>query len=411
MRFVTLGSLSLLQRKEHIMGKSLNGREIGKGIYQRKDGLYTARFTDRRGNRRVKHFPTVPEARNWLEDAKYEDRHSEYIVQTDATVDTWFNFWLDNIVGDLAPNTIRNYRERYKHNIQPVIGKMKLCDVKPMHCKIILNKMYEDYAGGTIRQTYITLGTMLRSAVNNDLIPKHPMDGIRYTKPVKEAGDIHYLTVEEQKLFLETAKRSHNYYQYALVLETGLRTGELIGLTWNAIDFEKRTLTVDKTLEYRHGQKYWRAGPPKTPSSYRTIPLTNRAYELLKEVKAASVGRKEAKELSCKLEFIDRRSGKNRKLNMRDLVFINYRTGMPAKNSSYDTHLYKLCDEAGIEHFCMHALRHTYATRAIESGMQPKVLQKLLGHASIQTTMDRYVHVTDESMTKAIRMFEAASSV
>ena len=91
---------------------------------------------------------------------------------------------------------------------------------------------------------------------------------------------------------------------------------------------------------------------------------------------------------------------------MRDLVFINWRTGEPAKNSSYDTHLYKLCDEAGIEKFCMHALRHTYATRAIESGMQPKVLQKLLGHASIKTTMDRYVHVTAESPDYAIKQFQ-----
>ena len=78
----------------------------------------------------------------------------------------------------------------------------------------------------------------------------------------------------------------------------------------------------------------------------------------------------------------------------------------PAKNSSYDAYLYKLCDEAGIERFCMHALRHTYATRAIESGVQPKVLQKLLGHASIQTTMDRYVHVTDEPMDQAVKQFE-----
>ena len=94
---------------------------------------------------------------------------------------------------------------------------------------------------------------------------------------------------------------------------------------------------------------------------------------------------------------------------MNDLVFINWRTGEPAKNSSYDANLYKLCDEAGIKRFCMHALRHTYATRAIESGMQPKVLQKLLGHASIQTTMDRYVHVTNDSMRKAVSLFEESS--
>ena len=106
------------------------------------------------------------------------------------------------------------------------------------------------------------------------------------------------------------------------------------------------------------------------------------------------------------LTFMDRKTGQKRKLVMRDLVFINWRTGKPAKNSSYDTHLYKLCDEAGIKRFCMHALRHTYATRAIESGMQPKVLQKLLGHASIRTTMDRYVHVTNDSMSKAVLQFE-----
>ena len=393
------------------MGKNLKGKECGKGICQRKDGKYAARYTGKNGKRKEKHFLTLPEARNWLADMQYEDKHDVYNPSSEMTVDAWFEFWITNLIADLSPNTRRNYRERYEYNIQPVIGTMRLCDVKPMHCKIVLNRMDATYAGSTIRQTYIAMGTMFRAAVMNDMITKHPMDGVRYTKPVRAANDIKFLTVEEQEIFLEAAKRSHNYRQYVLLLETGLRTSELIGLTWDAIDWKKRTLTVNKTLEYRHKEGYWRAGPPKTATSYRTIPLTNRAYDVLKECYDDRHTRKESETLSQILEYIDRRTGQTGYLLMRDLVFINYRTGEPAKNSSYDTHLYKLCDEAKIKRFCMHALRHTYATRAIESGMQPKVLQKLLGHASIKTTMDRYVHVTDTSLTNAVKQFERSTNI
>lgn len=388
------------------MGKDLKGKECGPGICQRKDKKYAARFLNQRGIRKEKHFKTLPEARNWLAEAKYEDMHGLASAGSDMTVDEWFNYWMENLICDLAPNTKRNYRERYEHNIQPVIGRIKLADVKPMHCKIVLNKMEAGYAGSTIRQAFITMGTLFHSAVLNDMIRRHPMDGVRFTKPVRAVDDIRFLTVEDQEKFLETAKRSHNYRQYALILETGLRTAEVIGLTWDAIDWKRHTLTVNKTLEYRHSRGYWRAGPPKSLKSYRTIPLTDKAYKILKSCYDERFDRKESDTLSQILEYTDRRTGEKNYLVMKDLVFVNFRTGEPAKNSSYDTHLYKLCDEAGIRRFCMHALRHTYATRAIERGVPPKVLQQLLGHSSIQMTMDRYVHVTDDSMVKAVKLFE-----
>lgn len=160
------------------------------------------------GKRKEKYFETLPEAKNWLADARYEERHNLIVTSPDMTADKWFTFWIENIICDLAPNTIRNYQERYKWNIQPVIGAMRITAVKPMHCKAVLNRMESTYAGSTIRQAYITMGTMLKSAVMNDMIAKHPMNGVRCTKPVRAADDIKYLTVDEPEKFLETAERS-----------------------------------------------------------------------------------------------------------------------------------------------------------------------------------------------------------
>ena len=126
------------------MGKNLKGKEIGKGICQRKDGLYAARFVNRYGNRTTKYFSTIPEARNWLDEAKYTDNHEDIFVPSDMTVDEWFNFWIENIVCDLAPNTLRNYRERYTRNAKPILGRLKLCEVKPLHCKMVFNRMEKD---------------------------------------------------------------------------------------------------------------------------------------------------------------------------------------------------------------------------------------------------------------------------
>ena len=290
--------------------------------------------------------------------------------------------------------------------MSPVIGKMKLTDVRPMHCRKILTDMDEDYAGSTIKQTYVTMGTLFKAAKMNGLIKTHPMDGVRFSKPVRAASDIKYLTQEEQDIFPENAKTTHNYNAVAFVLETGLRTGELVGLTWDDVDFDEKTITINKTLEYRYSRGTWQAGPPKTASGYRTIPLTDKAYAILMDIYKIKDTRKGSSNLGMTLKYMDRFSGEVKTMVMEDVVFRNFRTGFPTKNSAYDTFLVRLCDKSGIKRVSMHALRHTYATRAIERGVQPKVLQELLGHNSITTTMNRYVHVTNDSKKLAVAQFE-----
>ena len=136
------------------MGKNLKGKECGKGICQRKDGQYYARFVNRSGKRQDGYFATLPEARNWLEDARYQDKHGKVLTSPDMTVTEWFQFWQAELLQGLSPNTKRNYRDRFELNIKPIIGDMRLVDVKPMHCKIVLNRMEAKYAGSTDDRRY-----------------------------------------------------------------------------------------------------------------------------------------------------------------------------------------------------------------------------------------------------------------
>lgn len=182
------------------MGKNLKGKECGKGICQRKDGKYTARYCAKNGKRREKHFATLPEAKNWLADAQHAERHRLAPIVSDLTVDEWFEYWMENLICDLAPNTKRNYRERYEFNVQPVIGSMLMSE--PMHCKAVLNRMEAKYAGSTIRQTYIAMGTFFKAALMNDIIAKHPMNGVKTSKPIRAVDDIKFLTVEERRCSL-----------------------------------------------------------------------------------------------------------------------------------------------------------------------------------------------------------------
>lgn len=375
------------------MGKDLKGKELGVGISQQSDKLYVARFTDKFGIRKTKRFKKLQECRQWIADASYISKHSDIENASDILVDTWYEYWIGIKKQTVRPNTVRNYSERYERNIKGIIGKKLLSEVKPIHCQKIFSDMAEQgYKTTTIYQTRITLYNMLEFAKENDVILSNPCKKSVKSDIGKPSEKKVALTIDEQRKFLMAAAGQSYENQYKFMLQTGLRTGELVGLKWDDIDFGKRTVTISRTMEYRYKVGEWRVGPPKSKSGYRTIPLTNEAIRILKD----------QKEKNSKIKVIN--------IEWRDQVFLS-RKGEPVKNSTYDTALFKICDKAEIRKFCMHILRHTFATRCIEAGMIPKTLQKILGHSNIGITMNLYVDATEEEKTKEMDLVAEALKV
>ena len=363
------------------MGKDIKGKELGKGISQRKsDKRYIVTVMRSDGGKSFRTFQTIKEAKQWQTEIKYEDAHQMSVVSDLMTVDAWYDSWSKQKESLVRPNTMRNYRERYERNIKPVIGRLRINEVKPVHCQEVLSRMADEgYAGSTIRQTLLTMTTMFWSAFENRVIRYTPVTkaGVKLPKAYKK--EIDFLSVDEEKRFIEFSKGLCYYPQFRLILETGMRTGEVIGLSWDCVDFDNREIRIEQTLEYRYSVGEWRFGPPKTKHGYRTIKMTDAAYQVLKDIHD---GKSNIKEWTPE-EF-------------RNLVFIN-RTGFPTKNSTYDAALVKRCEKAGIKKISMHDLRHTFATRFVEASNNYKYLSVMLGHSSIKITMDLYVHQTDES--------------
>lgn len=207
------------------------------------------------------------------------------------------------------------------------------------------------------------------------------------------------LTVSETELFLNQAENTFYYNLYVLALEMGLRIGELMGLKWSDIDFEKKVLFVRRLLCYfsKEGKYIFEWHDTKTHNSKRTIPLTKTALAVLKKQR-------------FQRQKILIKNATNALEEYKDLVFVT-RNNRPTQQF-----IVQECMDLVIKHIqeknpeferlSPHCFRHSFATRAIENGMQPKSLQKLLGHGSLQLTMDLYCHVTEDSLFEAMELME-----
>lgn len=361
------------------MGKDLNGKELGQNLRQRFDGKYIARCMVKSGKRPEKSFDKLCDAKAWLAEIQYLDKHTNLLYSQSMTLDTWYQYWIENIKKPTVRiTTLKSYKTRYNGNIKKLLGNMVLSDIKPLHCQMVLNEM-SHCKQGTQELTRVCMQQIFNAAVDNGLLEKSPVTSTVKVKKT-EKTERRVFTADEQEKFVEFMEsRKHKYTKaYLFCLETGLRVGELKALRWTDVQEDK--ITVNQTLTYVDKEIGYVTNEPKTEAGKRVIPLTMKAREILKQ---------------CK----------NRKV-LSHYVFCNHH-GEHLTKADLNACLSYACKKIGLKNITMHGLRHSFATRCIERGMRPKTLQKILGHSSLSITMDLYVHVTEDSLMEEMLKMES----
>lgn len=372
----------MVYRKEDKMGKSLNGKELGKGITQRKDGLYQARFVNRFGKRQTIYANTVTAITKKLRDEQYNDERQINVIDTSMTLDEWFEKWISTCKKHCRDTTKRTYNIQY-NRLRKSLGWRKLSKLN----LVVLQEAFNELATDNMRcDCKALLVDILNRAVETDLLVKNVAVGINPIIDSEEKEEKRILSDEEVKILLEASKGGQLYPFFVVGLGTGMRIGEILGLTWDCIDFEHGIIDVRKTLCYlpNNGVALYEFHAPKTKAGKRQIPM-------IKEVRDVLLEQKERKDKIAVRH--------NPRVGMEELVFCS-KTNNPIHEANIRGAIKYLVDkinkenpDLNFEPLTPHSLRHTFATKAIARGMRPKTLQKILGHNSLQMTMDLYCHV------------------
>lgn len=375
------------------MAKDSRGRELPKGIRQRDNGTFEGRVAVD-GKRVSIYGNTVTEVKKKIAETKYKMEHGIYVDQSNISLDDWFHTWLEDYKkNNVKRGTIFSYNNYYKYYIKDELGNRKLRDLRGEHIQHLYNSLRKDeIATSTIKIVSAVLNGCMKQAVKNGLIERNPVQLATLPKGTATRQS-RVLTQEEQALFLEYAKKKDSYLYnfFALALRTGMRNGELRGLKYSDIDKKKKVIHVVRTLKYEEGFGLYE-DTPKTISSKRDIPLTEDMIQIIENQKKFWGISK----IINKDEYVFHQG--DRRPISRDCV-----------QSEIDR-IVALIREDGIsfDHLTCHGFRHTFATRAIEAGMQPQTLKTILGHSTLSMTMDLYSHVLPS--TKAEEM-EAISEI
>ena len=366
-------------------------------ISKRSDGRYMARYTVN-GKRRAIYGATHEEVRIKLNEVLNDIAKGTYIAPQKDTVGMWLKEWLVTYaLPTVKQSTYISYEGYVRIHLEPELGNVKLTALTTEQIQRFFNKKYRGYQGKkglspkTLKNMYNMFNATLEQAVINNRLIRNPLRGVKLPSVTKKEIDI--LSAEEQVLLHSAASSSAELPAFGIIftLSTGVRLGELIGFQWGDINVKTHSIRVRRTVGRL--QKVDEDGnlvakepgkatteivirSPKSLTSQREIPLFDELWDGLMAYR-------------------------NRQYEMFDAFGIDFNgsthifcmpTGKVYDPRTYEDLFKRTLKSADLPDINFHALRHTFATRALEAGMDIKVLSSILGHAQASTTLNLYAH-------------------
>ena len=376
-------------------------RANGEGnIRKRSDGRWEGRYTAGRDPETGKIVyknvlgKTQAEVKAKLKQAIQENTEVDTLKAAQYTVGQWMDVWFENYAKiKVRPTSHQTYRGYIDNHIKPSIGKIPLGKLTTLELQKLYKKLLskgrvnrieakgqpKGLSPKTVRNIHQVISSAMDFARAQKLIAVNPADGCAL--PKLEHREMKTLPVEQLASFLREAKESGVFEMYYIELATGLRRGELLGLKWEDLNLEQGTLRVQRQVSRINGEVV--EAPLKTKNSYRTISLGWDTVGILKE--------------------------QRKKCGCSEYVFPSP-TGGPISPDSVIQMLHRVLKRAGLPKVRFHDLRHTFATVALQNGVDIKTVSGMLGHYSAGFTLDTYAHVTTQAQREAAKTMASVLS-
>ena len=357
-------------------------RSQGEGtIYHRKDGLWIAQVSIQ-GHRVSKYFKTQHQGMDWLQLIHSQAQAGLNFAGAQMTLKDFLGQWLILIQGSIRPNTLIQYGQIVRDHILPWLGKFKVKDLRADQIQAVYSqKLKEGTSARTVILIHSVLHKALKQAVRLGIIIANPADAI--TRPKSRRKEMKTLSNIEAHRLLVAAKGTCFEAVYWLAISTGMRQGELLGLKWSDLDWNKQSLQVKRQIQRQaEGLVFIE---PKSAAGRRMILLGPMTLEKLRAHKALQE---------------EQRKIAGEGWQEKDLMFPSS-IGTPIDPSNLYHDFKKLLKASGLPDIRFHDLRHTAATLMLQQGSHPKIVQAILGHSDISLTLNIYSHVLPSMQEEA----------